>query len=71
MRGPGLRTFDLSVQKQFLFTETKRLEFRTEFINFANHPILNSAGTGLGASLGQVTTSQGERNIQMALKFYF
>jgi hypothetical protein len=71
VRGPGLRTFDLSVQKQFLFTETKRLEFRTEFINFVNHPILNSAGAGLGASLGQVTSSQGERNIQMALKFYF
>ena len=71
VRGPGLRTFDLSVQKRFLFTETKSLEFRTEFINFANHPILNSPGAGLGGSLGQVTSSQGERNIQMALKFYF
>ncbi len=71
VRGPGLSSFDLSVQKQFLITETKSLEFRTEFINFANHPILNSPGAGLGGGLGQVTSSQGERNIQFALKLYY
>ena len=71
VRGPGLRTFDLSLQKQFAFTETKRLEFRAEAINFTNTPILNSPATGLGGTLGQVSSSQGERNVQFALKFYF
>jgi hypothetical protein len=71
VRGPGQRTFDLSLQKQFAITESKRFEFRGEAINLTNTPILNSPGTALGASLGQVTTSQGERNIQFALKFYF
>jgi hypothetical protein len=71
VRGPGLDTVDLSLQKQFPLTETKRLEFRGEFINLLNHPILNSPSASVGASLGQITTSQGERNIQFALKFYF
>jgi hypothetical protein len=71
VRGPGLASFDLSLQKQFAFTEAKRLEFRTEFVNLTNTPILNSPSTGLGGGLGQITSSQGERNIQFALKFYF
>ncbi len=69
--GPGLATGDLSLQKQFLFTETKRLEFRAEFINVTNHPILNSPDGGLGGTLGQISSGQGERNIQLALKFSF
>jgi len=73
VRGPGLATMDLGLQKSFLFSETKRLEFRTEFLNFTNHPIFNSPSTGLGSGLGQITSggSQGERNIQLALKFIF
>src|SRR5207245_433751 len=31
--GPGLREFDLGVQKQLPVTESKRFEFRAEFIN--------------------------------------
>jgi hypothetical protein len=71
VRGPGLTTFDLSLQKQFQFTEDQRLEFRTEFINSTNTPILNSPSTGLGGELGRVGSSQGARNIQFALKYYF
>ena len=29
------------------------------------------AGLGLGAGLGTITSSQGERNVQFALKFIF
>jgi Carboxypeptidase regulatory-like domain/TonB dependent receptor len=71
VRGPGLRTGDLSVQKGFPFSESKRLEFRAEFFNVTNTPILNSPNTGLNFTLGLVNTSQGERNIQFALKFYY
>jgi len=71
VRGPGQHTFDFSLQKAFAITETKRVEFRGEAINLTNTPILNSPGTGLGGGLGQITSSQGERNIQFALKFYF
>jgi len=76
LRGPRYSDTDMSVHKDFLITETKRLEFRTEFINLFNHPILDFAG-GIGAfqlgssSFGQISASQGERQIQLALKFYF
>jgi hypothetical protein len=75
LRGPGLSTFDLGIHKAFPVTESKRVEFRAEAINLFNHPIymynvsqlFMSAGTGLGV----INTSQGERNFQLALKFYF
>jgi len=79
LRGPRYSDTDLSLHKDFLFTETKRLEFRSEFINLFNHPILNFAGgiapfqfiPGNSGSFGQINSSQGERQIQLALKFYF
>lgn len=71
VRGPGLRSADLSLQKQFQFGESKRLEFRTEFFNVTNTPMLNIPYTGLTYKLGVIDRSQGERNIQFALKFYF
>jgi hypothetical protein len=71
VRGPGLHTLDLSLDKFFDFTETKRLELRGEAINVTNTPILNSPNTGLGSTLGLLQSSQGARNIQVALKFLF
>ncbi len=71
VRGPGLNTLDMSFQKFFPVTEGKRIEFRSEFINFTNTPILNSPSIGLGPDLGRITSSQGARTIQFALKFLF
>jgi hypothetical protein len=72
------------LHKTFSLGETRGLEFRSEFINLFNHPILNApnmlAGGQTGnlgqtpvgsGTFGQITTSQGERNIQFALKFLF
>jgi len=71
VRGPGLVDLDMSFMKQFFITEKTYFQFRSEFLNLLNHPILNSPGTGLGGGLGLLQSSQGERNIQFALKFYF
>jgi hypothetical protein len=71
VRGPGLRTADLSVQKQFPFSESKTLEFRAEFFNVTNTPILNPPSTWLNYKFGLIDSSQGERNIQFALKFSY
>jgi hypothetical protein len=71
VRGPGLSALDMSFQKFFPLFENKRIEFRSEFINFTNTPILNSPDINLGPNLGRITSSQGSRVIQLALKFHF
>ena len=49
LRGPGLRTADLSLQKEFPIHGDSRIEFRAEFINFTNTPIYYAPGTFLGS----------------------
>jgi hypothetical protein len=71
VRGPGLHTFDLSLSKFFAVTEHQKLEFRSEFINLTNTPILNSPNTGLGTTLGLLQSGQGARQIQFAMKYHF
>jgi hypothetical protein len=71
VRGPTLAQVDLGVHKEFAISESKGFEFRSEFINLFNHPILNAPNMLLGSTFGQITTGQGERNIQFALKFHF
>jgi hypothetical protein len=69
--GPGLRTADVSLQKEFPIHDRARMEFRAEFINFTNTPIYSAPITFLGTNLGKIVSSQGPRNIQFGLKLYF
>lgn len=78
IRGPFTKTMDMSLQKRFKITEGKSLQFRADFINAFNSAIWTfSGGPANGsfdsgsASLGQITGSQGARQIQFALKFLF
>ena len=72
VRGPGLTGWDLGVMKNFHFTESKYLQFRSEFLNFTNSPVFLAPNRSVTSTqFGQVLSSQGERNIQFALKFYF
>jgi hypothetical protein len=83
VRGPGLHTADLSLTKSFAITEKQSLEVRAEAINFTNTPILNapasinlpsgaiSSGNFGNGNFGQITGSQGARNIQFGLKYRF
>jgi hypothetical protein len=71
VRGPGLHTADLSISKQFQFTERQNLELRGEFINALNTPVLNAPTRSLGANLGLLQVSQNPRNIQIGLKYNF
>jgi hypothetical protein len=71
VRGPGLHTLDVSLAKFFNITEHQNLEFRSEFVNLTNTPILNSPNTGLGSNLGLLQSAQGARQIQFALKYHF
>jgi hypothetical protein len=76
--GPGEQNIDASLAKTFNVTEHQNLEFRAEFINAFNHPILNAPSNGgintanpEAGTIGQVNTSEGARNIQFALKYNF
>src|SRR5262249_54564824 len=46
--GPGIINLDISLHKKFSISESKYVEFRTEFFNMPNHPIWNPPGRTLG-----------------------
>ena len=71
IRGPGLHTVDMSISKLFQTFEKQNLEVRGEFINVSNTPILNAPSHSIGSNLGVINSSQGARNIQIALKYNF
>ncbi len=85
--GPGIQMWDLSLFKQFKFTERYQLQFRAEFFNAFNHPNFANPNASFNpvslGSFGKVTntiqpslgTDSGgpgdPREIQFALKLYF
>ncbi len=71
LRTPRYFDVDMSLHKDFPLTERFRLQFRTDFVNFFNHVQYNAPANGLGSTIGQITTAQPPRNIQLALKLYF
>jgi len=79
-QGPGLATFDLSVNKSFSVGETAAVQFRAEVFNILNRanffaPLRTRTAFSRGrpvGSFGQVlTTSTSSRQIQFALKIIF
>jgi Carboxypeptidase regulatory-like domain len=73
LRADNLVRVDFTLKKNFVFTETKRREFRAEAFNIANHPTFSAPNATIGtAAAGTVTsTLNANRTLQMALKFYF
>ncbi|MGP0020220.1 MAG: TonB-dependent receptor [Candidatus Sulfotelmatobacter sp.] len=78
LRSPHYSDVDLSLHKDFPITERFRLQFRTDFINTFNHVQLNAPNMGLSSGtvqipsvMGQITSAQPPRNIQLALKLYY
>ena len=71
--GPGEKSFDFSLAKQFHFTESKLLEFRAEFFNLFNHPNFALPFGGVIPGLfGRIFNQQNvPRQLQFALKFRF
>lgn len=72
VRGPGWKTFSLTLSKFFVVREGHRVEFRAEAFNLTNTPQFSSPNRSASSStFGEITASQGERNIQLALKYSF
>jgi hypothetical protein len=85
LRGPGINDWDISIMKNFKFTESKSLQFQSNFFNAFNHvqfygPTSGAGSVGGAGQFGQVSTDsspstspyyRGPRIIQFALKILF
>ena len=81
VRGPGINKWDLSLFKNFRWTESVRLQFRSEFFNAFNHPSFDTIGTSLNTtstgvnpnvnSFAVVTATRDARVLQFGLKLLF
>jgi len=79
--GPGTKQLDLSLFKDFVFSESagRRLQFRAEAFNFLNTPQFNNPNAQIGnAAVGTITSAgspllfkRTSRQIQLALKLYW
>jgi hypothetical protein len=78
--GPGLNYWDMALEKEIFFTESKRLELRFETFDTFNHANFaapfNTVGPGFpfGQVLGvntAISTGGDGRVVQLAGKFYF
>ena len=87
LRGPRAFFADAAVMKNFSITERVKMQFRTDFFNLFNHPVLgfngNQGGSGTCidcSGAGQITdieadsspgSTTGMRQIEFALKLSF
>jgi len=86
LHGPGINDWDLSILKDFKFTESKYVQFQANFYNAFNHvqfygPSSAEGASGFSGNFGMVTSDsspstatayyRGPRLIQFAMKFYF
>ncbi|MBK9169639.1 MAG: TonB-dependent receptor [Bryobacterales bacterium] len=72
LRGPAVSALDIGAVKNFFVREGHSLQFRGEFFGVTNTPNFGLPGAIVGTPLfGMIRTAQGNRNIQMALKYAF
>jgi hypothetical protein len=77
IRADQISNFDIGIIKKTFIGETKEIQFRGEFLNAFNHPLLFTGQinvTPTNAAFGQVTAqTQGNypRRVQLTIKFLF
>jgi len=74
LRGPGRQNWDLSIFKNFVFSEARgsQLELRLETFNTWNHTQFQNVSTGVGSSnFGQITSAYPARILQLGAKISF
>ena len=72
VRGPGVAKWDISVLKNFRFSEHLNTQFRWETFNTFNHPNFDGVSGNFGSgNFGQVTSARDPRAMQFGLKVEF
>lgn len=70
--GPGTKRVDLTLSKNFRFTEDMNLQLRAESFNTFNWTNFTTVSTNVTSStFGQVTGARDPRTFQFGAKFYF
>lgn len=70
--GPRTVRFDMSLMKNFHFTESMRLQLRAEAFNIFNTTNFTTVNTNASqATFGTVTGARDPRTLQFGAKFYF
>jgi len=77
--GPAFFNSDLGIFKNFQMGESRKLQFRANAYNFLNHPLYSFNGNNLSLGFGTAATpnfgyayeKQGNRVVQLAVKFMF
>ncbi len=84
--GPAYFNWDMGLFKNFVISESQKLQFRFNFYNWMNHPLWSFNGSNLNlgfsqdanlnmtqnnSTFGYTTTKQGHRIIEMGVKYYF
>jgi len=69
LRAPGYVDEDLGIQKWFNLKEKFRLQFTAQMFNAFNHTNFDSPDINIGDStMGQISNTQGARQVQLSLK---
>jgi Carboxypeptidase regulatory-like domain/TonB-dependent Receptor Plug Domain/TonB dependent receptor len=72
LRGPGLATTDLMVEKSFDITERVRFDLRAEAFNVLNRANFNLPGSVLGAQdFGVISSARSGRTMQLGARLSF
>jgi outer membrane receptor protein involved in Fe transport len=70
--GPRTTNLDLSLFKAFALREGTSLQFRSDFFDALNHPLLGiPSATVSSSTYGQITSITGARTVQFSLKLLF
>jgi hypothetical protein len=67
--GPGLASWDSTLERHFRLSEKLNVVFRTDFFNLTNHPNFNRPGLIVGTSqFGEISSAGNSRQIQFSLR---
>jgi hypothetical protein len=67
--GPGIKNWDLSLERHLRLSERIGLVFRSDVFNLTNHPNFNRPGLIFGTSnFGRISSAQNSRQIQFSLR---